>query len=197
MAKRIFTVFFVSALSLGYLSVGLQPSGERRLASCVDPVAEANTLPLPSGLFGEIKDEALRKSTLDYYLFLSKVEMQALAGRQSMRAAYGLSDSPASAFPTIAAFDPKANAFATGFLWGSFGENQARGPFTIGNSMPASLTIPPYTAGVIGESPVKAPEGILFPPYNQQAANQKIIYSPTVGTFLPLANSANHKIGTF
>jgi hypothetical protein len=196
MAHRIFTVFFVSILSLGYLSIGLLPSGERRLASCVDPVAEANTIPLPSGLFGEIKDEALKKSTLDYYLFLTKVEMQALAGRQSMRAIYGLSDAPASALPVIAPFDPRANAFATGFLWGSFGDNQARSAFTVGSSLP-SLTIPPYTAGIASDGAVKKPEGVLFPPYNQQAANQKVIYSPTVGTFLPSANSANHKIGTF
>lgn len=199
MAKRFFTVLFVSILSLGYLSVGLLPSGERRLASCVDPVAEANILPLPSGLFGEIKSEALRKSTMDYYIFLSKVEAQALAGRQSIRAMYGIKDAaaPASVLPAITPFDPNANAFATGFLWGSFGDNQARNSFSVGTALAGNQVISPNTAGIAGGL-VKRPEGVLFfPPHNQQAANQRAALSPTAGTFLPSANAANHKIGTF
>jgi hypothetical protein len=176
MAKRIITVFFVSILSLGYLSFGLVPKAERRLASCVDPVAEANLLPLPGGLFGEIKDEALKKSTMDYYLFLTQVEMQALAGRQSVRAMYGLSDSaPASILPTITPFDPKANAFATGFLWGQFESAQPNSAFTVGKSMP-QVSVPPYTLGYV---------------------NPSLTASAVKGLAFPSSNGANHKVGTF
>lgn len=177
MAKQIFTVLFVSVLSLGYLSVGLhQPSGERRLASCADPVAEANTLPLPSGLFGEIKDEALRKSTLDYYIFLSKVEMQALAGRQSIRNMYGLSDTVSlGALPQIMPFDPKANAFATGFLWGQFESNQPNSAFSVGNAMP-KLSSPATNLGYVDPASYA---------------------SAVKGTAFPSMNAANHKVGTF
>lgn len=199
MAKRIFTVFFVSILSLGYLSVELVPSGDRRLASCVEPVAEANILPLPSGLFGEIKDEVLKKSAMDYYIFLSKVEMQALAGRQSIRAMYGIKDAaPTSVFPDIVSFNPNANAFATGFLWGSFGNYQAPTSFTVGASLPGTLATQPSATAGAAAGLVKKPEGILFPPYGQQAMNRQATYSsPVMGTFLPSANAANNRIGTF
>lgn len=174
MAKRIFTVFFVSLLSLGYLSVGLFPAGERRLASCQDPVAEANIFPLSGSLFGEIKDEALKKSTMDYYLFLSKVELQALAGRQAIQNMYGLGAGvPVPALPTISAFDPKANAFATGFLWGQFESKQPQNAFTVGGSLP-QLTVPAYTLG-----------------YSNPTA-----MNPSVkGLAFPAMNGANHKVG--
>lgn len=176
MAKRIFTVFFVSVLSLGYLSVGVSPSGERKLASCADPLAETNILPLPGGLFGEIKDEALRKSTMDFYLFLSKVEMQALAGRQAIQSMYGLSSPAAvSVLPTLTPFDPKASQFATGHLWGNIQGNHVPSNFTVGSSLP-SLTVPPYTIGYTA---------------------QNVAASPVKGISFGVTNATNHKVGAF
>lgn len=193
MAKRIFTVLFVSVLSAAYLSVGVSPPGDRKLASCADPVAEANLLPLAGDLFGQIQDEALRKSTMDYYLFLSRVEMQALAGRQSMRAMYGVRDlAPVSVLPTFAAFDPKAGAFATSSPWGNMAfEGQAQNTFSVGNAI-----------GSVGSSPsiadpaVKAPAGMLFAPSNP-ATTQRLTQSPAMGIFFRSVNAPNHKIGTF
>jgi len=200
MAKRFFSVLFLAVISLGYLSSGPQPAGSRGIA-CIDPVADTNILPLPGKLFGEIQDEALRKTTLDYYLFLTKVEMQAIAGRQSIRAMYGINDAaPASVLPSIAPFDPAGNQFATGFLWGGFADSQTKDSFKPGASLPG-LTIPPYTVGYsvanAKSSPENTAQGILFPPYNQQFEKQSVAASPNAGIFFPATNRASPKIGAF
>jgi hypothetical protein len=194
MAKRFLSVLILAILSLGYLSVGVQPAGSRRIA-CIDPVADTNVLPLSGKLFGEIQDEALRKSTMDYYLFLTKVELQALDGRRSIRAMYGLKDGAPSAMPTVSNFSLSGNVFASGFLWGQMGDIKPQPRVLPG------LAIPPYTLGYSAAeaeaSPAKTARGILFPPYNQPSVSQSVAASPTAGAFFPATNRANPKIGTF
>lgn len=165
-------------LAIGCLAFSPPLGSSSRGIACVDPVV--NTLAFPEQLFGQIQDQALRKSTLDFYLMLSQAETNALVGRQSIRAMYGLSDSPMAsgtlyAPPAIVNFNAASNPFgATGFLWGnlnSLGNASApaaslnSGNLTIGNgilaaqpSLGSNLFSPP--ANSIGIQTFQAPNAL-------------------------------------
>jgi hypothetical protein len=83
----IFSLYLLTALCLfAFFPKNL---GVRKLASCEESLAPAS-FPMESQLFSHIQDEALKKSALQYYTFLTQIEMNAIQGLESARTMYGL-----------------------------------------------------------------------------------------------------------
>ncbi len=128
--KHPFTVFSLLILTAISLSAFFpENSARRKLASCEESVAPVS-FPMESQLFSHIQDEALKKSALQYYTFLTQVEMNAIQGLESARTMYGLPQMSVGvganlyAPPTIANFSLSSSSNYLG-SWGQIPGLQA------------------------------------------------------------------------
>jgi hypothetical protein len=132
-------------------------AGSRTLA-CIDSLG--TVFPIHSQLFSQVQDEALKRSAMDYYLFLSGIELNALMDRQSIRSAYGLGvglfpTGNLYAPPSVVNFSLSHNPFgATGALWGPTRLLSATQPSVIS---PASLVAGSLTSVRAGGLPQANP----------------------------------------
>lgn len=140
---------FAAAFSLCFPKI----DGQRRLASCVEETVQS-PLAFDSQLFSHIEDEALRTSALQYYAFLTQVEMNALKGLDSARTMYGLpslsvgSASNLYAPPTISNFQLQANPYHLG-SWGVIPTSSSANPVL------SSALAPSFTPSSFAMAPIQ------------------------------------------